>query len=100
MNPADPAAAGEPLGLPAELGIENAAALRALLAPRLADEGVVVLAAAGVARLHTAGLQVLAAFVSSRAAAGRGTVLDNPSAELRSAAARLGLVPLLGLGAA
>jgi anti-anti-sigma regulatory factor len=93
-------APGAPLELPPDLGIEQAAALHALLASRLDEAGPVTLAAGGVTRLHTAGLQVLAAFCATRAAAGRATVLDHPSAELRAAAARLALGPLLGLAAA
>ena len=85
------------LNLPADLGIEKAAELHALLAPYVDAPGPVALAASGVSRLHTAGLQVLAAFVRTRAAAGRATVLQDPSTELRGAAARLGLAAHLGL---
>jgi anti-anti-sigma regulatory factor len=88
---------GEPLSLPADLGVENAAALKALLAARYDDEAAVTVGASAVTRLHAAGLQVLAAFFHGRAANGRATALDSPSAELRAAAARLGLGPLLGL---
>lgn len=98
-EPATPAP-GETLSLPADLGIENAASLKALLAARYDDEAAVTVGAAGVTRLHAAGLQLLAAFFHGRAANGRATALDNPSAELRAAAARLGLGPLLGLPAA
>lgn len=91
---------GELLSLPADLGIEDAAALKALLAPRYDDEAAVTVGAAAVTRLHAAGLQVLAAFFHGRAANGRVTELESPSAELRAAAARLGLGPLLGLPAA
>lgn len=97
---ADPATSVEPLSLPADLGIENAVALKALLAVRYDDEPAVAVDAAGVTRLHAAGLQVLAAFFHGRTANGRATVLEHPSAELRAAAARLGLGPLLGLSAA
>lgn len=98
---AEPApSTGDALSLPADLGIENAAALKALLAARYDDEGSVTVGAAAVTRLHAAGLQLLAAFFHGRAANGRATALESPSAELRAAASRLGLGPLLGLPAA
>jgi len=100
MEPAAAHVSREPVTLPADLGIEQAARLHALLSPHFEDAAPVTLAAGGVSRLHTAGLQVLAAFVSGRAAAGRATTLDNPSTELRSAAARLGLSRVLGLASA
>ena len=85
--------------LPAELGIENAAQLHALLAPHLARREPVVLEVPDVARLHTAALQVLAAFARTRADAGCLTEWHQPAAPLREGAARLGLEALLGLAA-
>ena len=82
--------------LPADLGIEHAAELQAQLAPHLYVGGV-TLAAGEVSRVHTAALQVLGAFVRSRAAGGHATAWQNPSPELREACARLGLDSLLGL---
>ena len=87
------------LKLPADLGIENSAALHALLAPHLADTAPVTLAAGEVTRLHAASLQVLVAFVRSRTKAGQATAWQEPSAELRAAAQKLGLVSMLGLSA-
>lgn len=83
--------------LPAELGIEGAGALYALLAPHLARPGPVTLEAPEVARLHAAALQVLAAFVRTRADAGAATEWHRVAAALREGAARLGLDGLLGL---
>ena len=91
-------AAGEiRLDLPENFGIEHAGALRALLAPHV-DAGAVTLGGANVHRLHAAGLQVLTAFITTRAAAGHATRWHDPSPELRGAAARLGLDTVLGLG--
>ena len=84
------------LDLPEDFGIESAGALRALLAAHV-DAEAVALGAGGVARLHTAGLQLLAAFIATRAAEGHATRWQDPSPELRGAAARLGLDTVLGL---
>jgi hypothetical protein len=86
--------------LPADLGIEHAGALHATLAPLLATFEPVALVAPGVSRLHTASLQVLAAFVRDRAAAGGLTTWREPSALLRECAIRAGLDGPLGLTAA
>lgn len=83
--------------LPADLGIEHAATLRATLAAQVTTREPVVLVASEVRGLHTATLQVLAAFVSVRTAAGCPTTWRNPPAILRESAARLGLECLLGL---
>jgi anti-anti-sigma regulatory factor len=85
--------------LPADLGIEHAAALHATLAPLLATTEPVVLVAHDVCRLHTASLQVLAAFVRDRAAAGGPTLWRNPPAVMRESVSRLGLEAVLGLAA-
>jgi len=84
------------LELPRDLGMEQVEPLRARLAPRL-DAPAVVLSGAAVARLHAASLQLLAAFVATRAAGGRATRWQDFSPELRAAVARLGLDPVLGL---
>lgn len=86
------------LELPASLDIQHAAALHAQLAPELSAASL-SLSAAAVDRVHTAGLQVLAAFVQTRSRAGQATVWQSPSASLRQAAARLGISALLGLPA-
>jgi len=94
----EPNAAGDTrVTLPATLGIEQAAALHALLAPAVGQPAAVTLAAADIERLHTATLQVLAAFVRTRRDAGRSTAWQGPSLALRQAAARLGLESVLGL---
>lgn len=87
----------EPLKLPADLGIENSTALHALLLAHVDDAAPVTLAAGEVTRLHAASLQVLAAFVRTRHTAGQATAWQDPSAELRAAANKLGLLQLLGL---
>lgn len=97
MEPSAPQTESSRLALPAVLGIEQAAALHAQLAPLLDHAGPVTLEGAEVERLHTATLQVLAAFVRTRHKAGRATAWQAPSLALRQAAARLGLEPLLGL---
>ena len=86
--------------LPADLGIEHVAALHTALTPMLASPEPVALIAPGVSRLHTASLQVLAAFVSERASAGGPTTWREPSALLRESAIRAGLDATLGLTAA
>lgn len=84
------------LDLPEDFGIEHAAALRALLAPHV-EAATVELGGAKVRRLHTAGLQLLLTFITTRAAAGHATRWHDPSPELRGAAARLGLDAALGI---
>lgn len=85
------------LELPEDFGIEHAGALYAMLAPYVETPGAVTLGGSRVTRLHTAGLQVLAAFVRTRTAFGRVTRWQDPSPELCSGAARLGLEAVLGL---
>ena len=87
------------LALPEDLGIERAGELHASLAPHV-DAAAVTLDGSGVGRVHTAGLQVLLAFVHTRAAAGRATRWRAPSPALRKGAASLGLQELLALPAA
>ena len=86
--------------LPADLGIEHATALHATLSPLLATLEPVSLVAGSVSRLHTASLQVLAAFVRERTAAGGPTTWREPSSLLRESAIRAGLDSALGLTAA
>ena len=83
--------------LPAEFGIEGAAALHALLAPYVTASGRVVLDAPEPSRTHMAALQVLAAFFRTRAQAGGITAWHEPPATLRTNAAQLGLESVLGL---
>ncbi|MGQ0587635.1 MAG: STAS domain-containing protein [Gammaproteobacteria bacterium] len=85
------------VALPAELSIEAAAALHARLAPHVADPAQVVLDAAALLRVHTASLQVLAAFFRTRAESGRATAWRQPPATLRASALQLGIASVLGL---
>lgn len=85
------------VALPAEFGIEGAAALHARLAPHVTATGRVVLEAPAPTRTHMAALQVLAAFFNTRAEAGFTTGWREPPATLRTCAARLGLESVLGL---
>lgn len=81
--------------LPADLGIENVAALREQLEAVLDDERPVELAGASVQRLHTAGLQLLALFCRERQEHGRAVVWHEPVPMLAGAARLLGLGPVL-----
>lgn len=85
------------VALPAEFGIEGAAALHQRLAPHVAAAGCIELLAPALPRVHSAALQVLAAFFQTRAEAGRATAWREPPAALRSSAAQLGLESVLGL---
>jgi hypothetical protein len=87
------------VSLPSRFGIEAAAELHARLAPHVAARGPVELEVAAPARVHTAALQVLAAFFRTRTEAGRVTRWRNPPAVLRDSASQLGLDAVLGLAA-
>lgn len=54
------------LTLPADLGIESASDLKALLAPLLDDPAEVAIDGSAASRLHCASLQLLAAFLMHR----------------------------------
>ncbi len=79
------------LTLQADLGIEHVAELQAALAPHLAAEATLVLDGSQVRRVHSAGLQLLHAFVRERAGAGHGTTVLAPSPALADAARLLAL---------
>ena len=66
------------LTLQADLSIEHVAELQAALAPHLAAEATLVLDGSQVRRVHSAGLQLLHAFVRERAGAGHGTTVLAP----------------------
>lgn len=85
------------LSLAPDLGIEHVADLRSWLATHFDHAEPVVLAGDRVARVHTAGLQLLHAFVRDRALAGRVTTITLPSAALVDAANVLALADGLGL---
>ena len=79
-----------------DLGIEHVAELHAALLPHLEEAQPVALAAGAVARVHTAGLQLLHAFVRDRAVRGRATTFASPSPTLVQAARDLALAASLG----
>lgn len=85
------------LSLQPDLGIEHVAELRSTLSSHFDNADPVVLAGDRVARVHTAGLQLLHAFVRDRALAGRITTITLPSAALVDAANVLALADGLGL---
>ena len=82
-----------------DLGIEASTGLKERLAPYLDRADAVVLDATDVRRVHTAGMQVLCAFVLARQQAGQGTVFDNATDTFRDAARLLGVLRTLGLEA-
>ena len=81
--------------LPAELGIEQAAPLKAQLSGLLDRPSTVTLDAADIQRVHAAALQLFCLFCQDRRSAGRAVEFIRPSAALRSAAALLGASTLL-----
>ena len=83
--------------LQSDLGIEHVADLQAALMPHLATEEPVVLDGDQVARVHTAGLQLLHAFIRDRAARGCETTIATPSPTLTQAARDLALAVSLGV---
>ncbi|MGV8940470.1 MAG: STAS domain-containing protein [Lysobacter sp.] len=86
------------LSLQPDLGIEHVAELRAALAPHFEDANPIALAGDRVERVHTAGLQLLHAFVRDRANAGRTTTITLASPALIDAARVLAMANSLGLG--
>lgn len=80
-----------------DLGIETSTSLKERLAPHLGQAHAIVLDGADVRRVHTAGLQVLYAFVASRDSTGLRTELRGSSSVLRDAVRLLGLTAALGL---
>lgn len=85
------------LELPAELGIEYAAGLKALLLPAASLPGALQLDGGQVARLHAAAMQLLTTLCRDRRDAGLPTSWTQVSVALREAAAALGLADLLNL---
>ena len=85
------------ISLPAEVGIDSAAAWRLRLLKQVDNPKPVILDARDVAQVHTAALQLFCMFCHDRRAAGRDTHWKEPSAALRSAAALLGVTTLLQL---
>lgn len=85
-----------PLSLQADLGIEQVTDLQATLQPHL-DDATLELSGAEVRRVHTAGLQLLHAFIRERAARGLSTTITLPSPTLVEAARQLALAVSLGV---
>lgn len=85
-----------PLSLQADLGIEQVADLQATLQSHL-DDATLELSGAEVRRVHTAGLQLLHAFIRERAARGLSTTITLPSPTLVDAARQLALAVSLGV---
>ena len=80
-----------------EWGIESSEALKAALAAHVDAADEVVLAAPQAGRVHSASIQVLAAFVRTRRQSGRTTRIAPCAAAVRDAAVSLGLAAELGL---
>lgn len=87
------------LPLPSDLGIEHVADLQATLRAHLEDAEPLSLSGDAVERVHTAGLQMLHAFVRERAALGHATVVTAASPVLAEAARQLALAKSLGVDA-
>lgn len=83
--------------LGAELVIGSAGELHAQLGEALLQSGPVVLDAAAVARLDTAGLQLLQAFAQARDEGAGEWCWENVGEVLREAAAQLGMARMLKL---
>lgn len=80
-----------------DLGIEHVADLHAALLPHLEDAEPLALGGGEVRRVHTAGVQLLHAFVRDRVARGCATTITEPSPTLAQAARDLALAASLGL---
>ena len=96
-NKNHPPAEAEPIRLPADVGIDQAAALHAELAPLLAQAAPVRIDASEVQRIHGAALQLFCLFCRDRRASGGVVEFLRPSTSLRQAAALLGASTLLQL---
>lgn len=86
-----------PIELGNDLGIERAGDLKEQLAAQLGSGRAVVLDGSAVERVHGAGMQVLAAFIRDRQAAGRKTRIESPAPALVDAARVMALTTDLGL---
>ena len=87
------------VALSQDLGIESTSELKQQLAAHLGQGGELRVDAGEVARVHTAAMQVLCAFVMARQQAGHGTVFDNATDTFRDAARLLGVLRTFGLEA-
>jgi len=80
-----------------DLGIENSADLKQMLAPLLASDTELRLDAGQVRRIHTASVQVLCAFVDTRRKDGQAHRFEACNDTFRDAARLLGVSAALGL---
>jgi len=87
------------LPLQSDLGIEHVGELQDALMPHLDDTDAIALVGDQVQRVHTAGLQLLHAFVRDRAANGHRTTVTAASPTLANAARQLALAVSLGVDA-
>ena len=85
------------LALQSDLGIQSVTDLQEALMAHLEDEGPLALVGDQVQRVHTAGLQLLHAFVLERAARGSTTTITSASPALVAAARQLALAVSLGV---
>jgi len=85
------------LTLGADCTVAEADALKSALASRVAETGAVTLDVSALQRIDTAGLQLLAAFVRDRRAAGRAVAWGGRASALETAAHLLGLHHMLEL---
>ena len=81
----------------ADLGIECCTELKDMLAAHVAVDAPLAVDGSAVQRVHTASLQVLAAWWQARATHARNTRWAEVGEPLRAAARSLGLEPALGL---
>ncbi len=91
------AAAERSLALAAECTVAAADSLKSQLVGKLDESAPVILDVRALQRIDTAALQLLAAFVRDRRAAGRAVEWHGRAAALDSAAALLGLDDMLEL---
>ncbi|MFC0677047.1 STAS domain-containing protein [Lysobacter korlensis] len=85
------------VALQSDLGIERVSELQDMLLPHLDDAEPLALVGDQVTRVHTAGLQLLHAFVRERAARGGSTTVKSASPALAAAARQLALAVSLGV---
>lgn len=85
------------ISLGADLGIEHAQSLHAMLKPHLSDDAPVRIDGSAVERVHAAALQLLCVFNRDRVAAGKSVEFVKSSETLRSAVAVIGAANQLSL---
>ncbi len=85
------------VALASEWGIEASEVLKTALEPHLEADDDVVVVIADAGRVHSATVQLLAAFVRTRRDAGRATRITACAETLHNAAIALGLATEIGL---